>query len=769
MGERGCGRGIRRRGAGRAAALVTIFVATMIAVGSAPTNAAVPSGFSDDIFISGLSNPTAVQFAANGQIFVAQKGGQIYSFNSSGGSKTLFADLSTSVQDFWDRGLLGLALPPNYPTDPSVYVLYTFDAPVGGTAPKWGDACPTPPGATTDGCVVSARLSRLTPTATPGAPSESVLIEGWCQQFPSHSIGTVRFGRDGALYAGAGDGASFNNVDYGQYGNTYASDQANPCGDPPSPAGTPLSPPTAEGGALRSQSARRTDGPTTLDGSIIRVDPSTGTGLATNPFGSSTDANKKRVLAYGLRNPFRFTTRPATNELWIGDVGWNTWEEINRVPDTTAGADTNFGWPCYEGGDTGSFRQPGYDSANVTLCESLYTSPSPPTAPYFAYNHSSQVVSNDACPTGGSSITGLAFYTGGSYPASYNNGLFFADHTRDCIWFMPVGTNGLPNPSAVQAFEPGAGNPVDLEIGPGGDLFYADLDGGAIHRVRYTATTNAPPTAVISAQPTSGPTPLTVAFDGRASSDPEGGTLAYAWDLDGDGAFDNGTAAQASWTYTASGSYTARLRVTDLQGATDIASVTITAGNSPPVPTISSPSSATRWKVGDTISFTGGATDAQDGTEPASRLSWRLLLHHCYSATNCHVHDLQSWAGVSAGSFVAPDHGYPVYLELQLTATDAGGLSATTSVRLDPLTVDLTFRSNPGGLKVQITSADASLTTPFTHTYVVNSGIQLIAPLSATKGGQTYNFQSWSDGGAATHIITAPPSPTTYTATYRKR
>ena len=140
------------------------------------------------------------------------------------------------------------------------------------------------------------------------------------------------------------------------------------------------------------------------------------------------------------------------------------------------------------------------------------------------------------------------------------------------------------------------------------------------------------------------------------------------------------------------------------------------------------PDASLTWKVGDTITFSGGATDAQDGTEPASRLRWTLLLHHCSSPTDCHVHTVQSFAGVASGSFAVPDHGYPVYLELQLTATDAGGLAATTSVRLDPRTVDLTFRSNPGGLKVTITSADSTLATPFTHTYVVNSRVHAHRP-----------------------------------------
>jgi hypothetical protein len=101
--------------------------------------------------------------------------------------------------------------------------------------------------------------------------------------------------------------------------------------------------------------------------------------------------------------------------------------------------------------------------------------------------------------------------------------------------------------------------------------------------------------------------------------------------------------------------------------------------------------------------------------------------------------------------------------------TPTNAKNALPSVRLDPFTVALTFRSNPGGLKVNIVSADSSLSTPVTHTYVVNSQIHLIAPVTATKGGQTYAFQSWSDGGRADHTITAPGTATTYMATYRKR
>jgi len=752
--------------------LALLVAASLAGLSRAADASVLPSGFQDTVTLSGMTNPTVVQFAPDGRIFVGQKNGVIKVFASlTDTNPVTFADLSAEVDDYWDRGLLGLALDPNFPTRPYVYVLYTYDAAIGGTAPRWGDACPTPPGATTDGCVVSARVSKLTASGNTMTGAEQVLVEGWCQQFPSHSIGTLLFGRDGALYAGAGDGASFNNVDYGQYGATYAGDQANACADPPAPAGTALSPPTAEGGALRSQSVLRTDGPATLDGAIIRINPDTGLGLPDNPFAASSDPNARRIVAYGLRNPFRFTQRPGTDELWIGDVGWNTWEEIDRLTAPTGSATRDFGWPCYEGAGP----QSGYQSAGLNLCSSLYNTPGSVAAPYYTYNHSACVVSYTGCHTGGSSITGVAFYQGGSYPAAYNGALFFADHTRNEIWAMMPGANGLPDPANIQSFVGvdatggAAGHPVDLKIGPGGDLFYVDMEDGTLHRITYTAT-NQPPTARISANPTSGAPPLTVAFDGSGSTDPEGRPLTYSWDLNGDGTFGDATTPTASYTYTSSGTYTASLRVTDDRGATNTASVTITVGNTAPVAVIDSPSATLTWQVGQTITFSGHATDAQDVTIPSSGLTWSVILHHCATQTNCHTHPIQTFTGVAGGSFPAPDHAYPCWLEIQLTATDSGGLTSTASLRLDPKTVVLTFRTNPAGLKLTDLAVNSTAqATPFSTTVVVGSNNSVSAPSPQTVNRSTYNFTSWSDGGAQSHTIVAPAANTTYTATYRKR
>ena len=299
---------------------------------------------------------------------------------------------------------------------------------------------------------------------------------------------------------------------------------------------------------------------------------------------------------------------------------------------------------------------------------------------------------------------------------------------------MEEGANGLPNPGQLRTFVDGAAGPVDLQIGPNGDLFYVDLNGGKIWRVQYAAA-NQPPVAHATANPTSGLTPLAVSFDGSGSSDSEGGTLTYEWDLDGDGAYDDSTAANPTYTYDTSGDYQVGLRVTDGQGASDTFDqpLTISAGNTAPTATIDSPSSTTTWKVGDNISFSGSATDQQDGSLEPSNLTWSLIMNHCSSQDSCHEHVVQDFAGVASGSFVAPDHEYPSYLELRLTATDKGGLSDTKSVRLDPKPVELSFRSDPAGLRLTVGSASA--TTPFSRTVIAGSKNSISAPSPQTLAG----------------------------------
>ena len=779
-GTEGCPEGgsmVRSRGTSSAIALALAFVAlapltpATLATEAAPAREAgtaalapLPSNFVDESVFGGLTNPTNLAFASDGRVFVTEKSGRVLVFdNLSDTTPTVFADLRTQVHNFWDRGLLGLALDPNFPATPYVYVAYTFDAAIGGTAPRWGtagqtgDGCPTPPGATASGCVVSSRVSRLTASGNVST-GETVLIEDWCQQFPSHSIGDLAFGPDGALYVSGGDGADFNVADYGQKGSPL-----NPCGDPPGGVGGTQTPPTAAGGALRSQDLRTSGDPVTLDGAILRVDPATGAGLSGNPLFGNADANARRIIAEGLRNPFRFTFRPGTDEIWVGDVGWNNWEEVDRITDSTPNSVVNFGWPCYEG--TG--RQAGYDSLDLDICETLYGQSNAVQAPFMTYSHSLDIAPPDDCPPAAppapvsSSITGLAFYTGTAFPATYQDALFGADYSRNCIWVMLAGSNGVPDAATIQGFQPAAPNPIGLKMGPDGALYYVDFLGG-IRRIRYTV--NLPPTASIAASPLSGSTPLTVSFDSQGSTDPEGHPLTYAWDLDDDGSFDDGTDPTASFTYQTTGQKRARLRVTDPGGEIDTDSVLIQVDNTLPSITIDAPQASLTWSVGDNIAFSGTATDPQDGNI-SSQIDWDLILHHCLGAT-CHTHAITSFPATASGAFDAPDHDYPSYLELQATVTDSSGATATASTRLDPKTVDLTFGSNPTGLSVIVGGANAQA-TPFTKTVIVGStnSISVDSP-QVTGGGTSYTFSSWSDGGARSHTITAPATASTYTASF---
>ena len=183
-----------------------------------------------------------------------------------------------------------------------IYVNYTYNRDPRDNppiVPKWGpagqqyDDCAAP--ATTDpptaGCLVMMRVTRLTAVQGPdgwvmSGPEKELLASG-CFQFGSHASGDVTFGPDGMLYASAGDGASFDTLDYGQY--------ANPCGDPQD-----------EGGSLRSQDYRTPGDALGVDGSVVRMDPATG-------FTPSQATADSWLVAYGQRNPWRLTFRPTAD------------------------------------------------------------------------------------------------------------------------------------------------------------------------------------------------------------------------------------------------------------------------------------------------------------------------------------------------------------------------------------------------------------------------------------------------------------------------
>ena len=555
----------------------------------------LPSGFTQTTAITGLTKPMDVEIAPNGRIFVAEKSGIVKTYDSiADTTATIAADLRTQVHNFSARGLQTIAVDPGFPTKPYIYVYYNLDAKIGGTPPLYGtagatyDDCKKAAGGLDENCIAAVRVSRLQLAGDVMTGTEKVLVEDYCHQYPFHTGGGLEFGADGYLYVSGSDGSTAQLWDYGQTGTPL-----NPCGDPPGTVGTLLTSPTSEGGRLRVQDLRTpataTD-PTGLDGSLIRIDPETGAGAPDNPLRNSTSANERRMIGYGLRDSLRLAIRPGTSEVWVTDRGGGYWEEFMRVqtPTTTV---QNFGYPCYEGGIDANGNpytriRPASDAQNLNICENLYKAGSATVAPYWAYDHELPVVPGEQCTKdssgspAGSLLTGVTFYptTGASFPAPYRGALFFTDRLRDCIYALLPGSDGLPQRGNVVQFAAGAMRAVDLEVLADGDLLYLDQGSNVVQRVAYGGTAaNQAPTAVATSSITSGIAPLSVAFDGSGSSDPDlGDVLTYAWDLDGDGAFDDSTAQKPARTYTNAGTYNVQLRVKDSKGATGTTSITIT-------------------------------------------------------------------------------------------------------------------------------------------------------------------------------------------------
>ena len=220
------------------------------------------------------------------------------------------------------------------------------------------------------------------------------------------------------------------------------------------------------------------------------------------------------------------------------------------------------------------------------------------------------------------------------------------------------------------------------------------------------------------------PAPLSVSFNGAGSSDPDGDPLTYDWDF-GDGSA-HSTSATPSHTYSAAGTYTATLRVSDDRGGEGSATVRIDPGNTPPVPVIQAPAPSKRFAVGEVVTLRGSATDAQDGTLPQSRLSWTVIKHH-----DTHTHPFLPPTTGNDIPITGPDPEdlaatTTTFLEIRLTATDSQGLSQTITQELRPNLVDLNFAGNPSGLRLEVNGSP--VTTPRTLVSWQGWSLNLNAP-----------------------------------------
>jgi PKD repeat protein len=283
------------------------------------------------------------------------------------------------------------------------------------------------------------------------------------------------------------------------------------------------------------------------------------------------------------------------------------------------------------------------------------------TNPLYSYPHAG----NDAAVTGG------FVYRGTQFPPSYQGVYFYGDFAQNWIKYLTLDASG--NVTGSSNFLPADGSlngpydPVMLKQGPDGSLYYVDFGWGwqessanpaAIRRIRYVAA-NQPPVAVVSATPRNGQAPLSVSFSSAGSFDPEGQPLTYSWTF-GDGG--TSTAPNPVHVYAQSGQYTAQLTLSD-GNSTTLSDVLVIAVGSPPQGTITSPANGLIFRAGDVISFSGTATDPQDGTLPASAYSWTVLFHH-----DTHVHPT-----------LGPVSGLRPHLHDPLTGQISPGIRSTRS------------------------------------------------------------------------------------------
>jgi glucose/arabinose dehydrogenase len=438
-------------------------VVAFLGGGATAAAQALPPDFRADVIAEGFSNPVQVVFLPGGEMLVVEQGGVVWVMQDGARLPTPFADLSDEALATGDRGLLGVAVSPDFAATGEVVFLLTVQDPPGPgdndyESAAWSrlvryDADLAAGGLTID---PSTRAVLLGTDATDGIPSCS----------PSHSIGTVRYALDGTLFVGAGDGADFRFVDGGQIGN------------PVGPTCADLFP-TQNEGALRAQDLG------TLAGKLLRLDPATGGGLADNPFfdGDPTSV-VSRVWALGLRNPYRFSVRPGgtgAGVVYAGDVGWDTWEEVD-VAGPAGGR--NFGWPCFEGdGVNGGYAA---DPATSGVCATVGAAQV--TAPLLTWHH------DDPGTLGwtGTAAIGGVFYEGTSYPAEYLDAYFFADYTSGIMKVLQVdGGDALLD---VLDFGANLGAVVDVEAEPAsGDLVYVSIGDGNVRRIVYDNPSPPPP------------------------------------------------------------------------------------------------------------------------------------------------------------------------------------------------------------------------------------------------------------------------------------
>ncbi len=455
----------RPRARGAARGLVPALVSACWLASGSRAGAVDGSAIAYQPVVAGIPMPTCIANAGDGsgRLFLCEQGGRIRILAGGTLLAAPFLDISSRVSCCDERGLLSVAFPPDYAEKGHFYVDYT-------------DA---------NGDTVVARFRASADPDAADAASEETVIR-IAQPYANHNGGQLAFGPDGYLYIGMGDGGSG--------------------GDP----------------------GNRAQNPAVLLGKLLRLDVESGASPYAIPPGNpfrNRAGYRPEIWALGLRNPWRFSFDRGTGDLWIGDVGQDLWEEIDRQRASSGGGE-NYGWRIMEG----------YHCFDASSCNQAGL-----VQPVAEYGHGQEC-----------SVTGGYVYRGSAFPRLLG-AYFYGDYCSGRVWTLRrdgaswLSTPAPPTPYAISTFGEDEA----------GDLYLGDYDGGGVFRIVDTAPGCA--LGCAAAVPDSALPGSVVGFAGAAAAAACTGAPSYEWDF-GDGT-PAASAQNANHAYATSGAFVWRLTV----------------------------------------------------------------------------------------------------------------------------------------------------------------------------------------------------------------
>lgn len=750
-------------------------------------------GFNNQLVSDEFDQPVGITFL-DSLAFVWEKKGQVYLLINGQKQDPAVLDISEEVAGFYDSGLLGFALDPDFYQNGYVYLFYAVDR---HHLMHYG----TPDYDPNENDFFNASICRLTRYQLNADEGFKTVVEGSRKillgETPedgvpfltyTHGTGTVLFGRDGSMLLSTGDGSAYHNHYMGKYSDERLEDSHDVQG-----LEDGIISEAEDVGGFRAQYLYG------LNGKILRIDPETGQGLPSNPFydAASPDAPVSKVWALGLRNPYRMTLKPGTGStnpedgnpgtLYIGDVGFYTWEELNILQD----GGENFGWPIYEGlnkfppynqfdvynereenplypqceDQYFSFhdliKQPNFQH-DVDFTNPCYGDPIPEDVPTFMHKRPAITYSNSAAsppvktqipdfnedgdpiavdvedlenpvePFDGTSAIGGCFYTGEAFPSEYHQKYFMADYSDGSIKVMDF--NDEEEFKGAEIMTDTLGAIVHLDMNPDdGCLYYTKLNPGELRKICFGG--NISPVAQFEYDEKYGDSPHTVQFTGENSYDNDGEIVDFEWDF-GDGSLSQ--EANPEHTFTADGTvaYEVSLTVTDNEGATHTTEDVISVNNTPPQIQITSFEDNDLYPVVESYVLQLESEMYDDQTDKDQLdVEWSVYLHH-----NTHYHLLDKMAQNPSSFDIIPlgcgEETY--YYRIELKVTDPHGLSSTStkyvypdcdSVTSDPddepETPNISLYPNPAERYVRYSIIDPDHKGRYTVSIYDNSGSEV--------------------------------------------